>query len=556
MNRRLLFPTIFPLLVVALGVAAACSDDSHTTADAGATPDTSVITDSEPPDTGPAGDTTPADPAVVQTQYGPVKGTIGSKSRAFLGIPYAGKVSGSGRWKPAPAPAAWTSARDATKYGPSCPQTKSGLTTLPDNYNEDCLTVNVWTPYPVPTQKAAVMVWIHGGAFIQGGSAIALYDGKALAEAHGVVVVSLNYRLGVLGFLAHKALGADAHNLGLRDQQMALKWVQDNITAFGGDAKRVTLFGESAGSVSVCTHLASPLSKGLFWAAAMQSGGCSTTLPTLTAAQTQGESLAKAVSCDTASDVAACLRGKPDKTLREALPIKTGVIFGTGVSWGPIIDGKVLTDQPLKVVQSGTWNKAPVIAGTNKDEGSMFVAAAKMSLATETQYKALVTATFGALAGQVLAQYPVSNYSGKTSALWSASAAALSDLLTDVAFVCPTRETARAVTSGNQEAYLYHFTVTPSVLPTSYLGSIHGAEIAFVFGNLTAAYTPQEKTLSQLMATFWTQFSAFSTPGKAGNVVWPKYDTTNDMHLELSAAPKSVAGLKKTRCDFWKSLAP
>lgn len=547
-------------LVAVLTLMPACRDVVPSQVDIGSPrPDGSGFQDLMPHDSasrdlGATPDTKPADPAIVPTQYGPVRGSVSAKFRAFLGIPYAGPVSGSARWKLAPPPAPWTQVRDAMHLGPSCPQEKSVFSTLPDLFSEDCLTLNVWTPWPDVSKRAPVMVWIHGGGFIQGGSAMPVYDGAAFAREHGVVLVSFNYRLGPLGFLSLKALGADANNLGLRDQQMALKWVQDNIAAFGGDPKRVTIFGESAGSVSVCAHMASPLSKGLFHRAILESGPCSSALPSLSDAQAQGQRLLVALGCDRAQDPTACLRGTSAKALREALPAKSGVIFGAGVSWGLVVDGVVLSQQPEAAVEGGSWNKVPVLAGTNKDEGTLFVLLAKMSHLTEAQYEAAVNAGFGQDASKVLAQYPVSQYKGSLS--WSASAAALSDLLTDVAFVCPTRDTLHAIAGAGLETYAYHFTVTPSTFKLAYLGATHASEIGFVFGNLSSKNSQAERDLSAMMMGYWAEFASGKALDGVGSLLWPKYNSSSDVHMAFGLIPKTASALKKKSCDFWKTIKP
>lgn len=263
--------SMLALICASLLLVSACSDDDAPASDA------SVSSREAGADLGASDATTTP---VVTTKSGPVKGVGQGKATSFLGIPYAAPPTKDNRFK-APQPVKpWTSARAADAYGPSCSQdSKAGLG-LPKNFSEDCLTINVFAPRPAPAKAAPVMVFIHGGGFYSGSSALPTYDGRQLA-AQGVVVVTFNYRLGPMGFLTHPAVESGAANLGIADQQAALKWVQSNIAAFGGDPKKVTLFGESAGSMSVCVHLASPASKGLFHRAVMQSGACSVISPTL-----------------------------------------------------------------------------------------------------------------------------------------------------------------------------------------------------------------------------------------------------------------------------------
>jgi len=500
-----------------------------------------ALPDTMPPDTMP--------PDQVNTASGPVKGTVGTASRVFLGIPYAAPPVGPLRFKPPQPPAPWTQPLNATQFGHICPQTAiAGLAAPPGTESEDCLTLNVWTPYPVPATPAPVMVWIHGGGHVLGATTNPTYDGKNLAEKRGVVFVSFNYRLGPLGWIAHPALGSPSGNYGMMDQQAALKWVKANIAGFGGDPANVTIFGESAGGVSVCTHIASPAASGLFHRAAMQSGTCLTKAPTLAEAEAQGQQLAQAVSCDTAADVAACLRGKSTADLIGALPLKSGVIFGQGVSWGPIIDNALLPDQPLKRVEAGTFNKVPVLLGTNGDEGTLFVVAAKLLLLTQGLYETLVKLTFFPDGNQVLALYPASAY--------SSPAAALADLLGDGCFVCPTRQTARALSTGGVSTHLYSFTRVPASVSQPFLGCYHGAELPFVFDTPAAPWSTGEGALSAAMTGYWTRMAAAGDPNGAGATAWPSHAQATDAHLQLDLTVAAGAALRKAQCDFWDTILP
>jgi len=529
----------------------ACSDDGGTGKDGGGP--------KEAGGDGPLADSLAKDsasiPGLVTTTSGPVQGTVNTKSVVFLGIPYASAPTGAKRWKAPQPPAPWGKPLDVKKFGASCPQFKSTFSTMPDNYSEDCLFLNVWTPFPMPKTPAPVMVWIHGGAFIQGGSATPTYSGQVIAEQTGTVLVSINYRLGPLGFLAHSAVEGGLTNAGLLDQQAALRWVQGNIKAFGGDPNKVTIFGESAGSVSVCTHLASTGSKGLFHRAIMESGGCSTTLPTSAEALKQGQDLAQALKCDVVKDPAACLRAAKADDLLKALPLKSGVFFGTGASWSPVIDNKVLTKQPMTQVLSGTFNKVPLLLGSNKDEGSLFMMLGKMLTITDAQYATLVNTSFTTNAAKVLAQYPLSQYTG--TALFSRGARAFSDILTDLAFICPTRWSAQGVDAAGAAGgavYQYHFTVSPSFAGVlSFLGSYHAAEIPFVF-NTTNKFNAKEKALAQTMMNYWTSFAKDGVPTSPGAMAWPKYSVATDQHLELTLILKTGSALKKSKCAFWQTV--
>lgn len=488
----------------------------------------------------------------VKTSAGTLKGEFKGGARRFLGIPFAAPPVGSLRFK-APAPAAaWSGERDATKFGASCMQSKSFSLGMPNNYSEDCLFLNVFTPATAQPKGLPVMVWIHGGGFSSGGGATSMYEGSHLAGEGGVVVVSLNYRLGPLGFLAHPAVENGATNVGLLDQRAALQWVKQNIAAFGGDPNNVTLFGESAGAMSVGIHLVSLGSKGLFHRAIIQSGPPSFILPTLVASQKQGQDLALKVGCDTAKDIAACLRTAKADDLLKALPIKSAFIFGAGVSWGPTIDNTVLSGQPMKLVRAGTFNKVPLLLGSNKEEGTLFLFLGFVTKMTEAQYKALVPAIVGPVAAALaLPRYPVSAYTG--TGFFSAPALAFSDMFTDMAFICPSRMTAAALEKAGQPIYLYHFPVRPSSGALSFLGATHTAEIPFIF-HTQGSFTAQEEALSQQMMGFWARFAAAGDPNKAGSTLWPKYTASTDSHLLLDLTVKAGSGLKKSQCDFWAPL--
>ena len=523
---------------------AGCSDTTDPAADAAATIDSGPAGEAGG-DVGvnPDGSTTGDE---VTTDTGKVKGTLKTGYREFLGIPYAQPPVGDLRWK-APQPAkAWTTALATTKLGPSCPQIPVVGLGVPNDYAEDCLTLNVWTPHPAPAKAAPVMVWIHGGGFIMGGAAAATYDGGKIATRTGTVLVSLNYRLGPLGFLAHSSLGEGSGNFGILDQQAALQWVQKNIAAFGGDPKNVTIFGESAGSISVGVHQGSPGSKGLFHRAVMESGGLGETLTTKTKAETQGKELVTKLSCAAASDPLKCLRGKKADDVVNALPLKKGFFFGAGASWGPTIDGKVLPDQPMKMVQDGKANKVPVMLGTNQDEGTLFLFLAGLMGLTSAQYTATVTLIFGLKTADVLKEYPVASY--------TSPALALADLLADLAFICPTRRSARALTAAGQSAYVYHFTVKPSFSLLAWLGAYHSAEIPFVFGNATK-FTKEEEALSGKMMGFWTTFASSGDPNDPkSSTLWPKYDKTSDQHQVLGLKLSTGKELKQKKCEFWDKL--
>ena len=384
------------------------------------------------------------DPLLAQTESGPVQGTVIGQARAFLGIPYAAPPVDELRFK-SPQPAdPWTEAHDGSEVGPECAQLSLLNGEVVADSVEDCLTLNVWTPTTEATEPWPVMVWIHGGGFEGGSSHLdGAYTGEHLAPAAHAVVVTVNYRLGPFGFLAHEALtGEDSArptsgNYGLEDQRLALQWVQANVAAFGGDADNVTVFGESAGGISVCLHLVSPESDGLLDRAIIQSGPCDVRVTTLAAAEQQGAELATNLGCDTAADIPTCLRDKTTTEILEALPGKVGLLFGEGADWGPNVDGVVLLQPAGAALASGSYQDVPVILGSTRDEGTLFVALAGLTEITETEYEDLAmawAADHGGDGGALLAQYPASAYDNP--------GAALSALIGHGVFSCPTRRAA------------------------------------------------------------------------------------------------------------------
>ena len=503
----------------------------------------------------------------VKTTGGMVRGAFQSGARSFLGIPYAALPLAALRLAaPKPHPG-WPDTRLATAFGYGCPQTPSDLGKVlpagtPGKFidSEDCLTLNVWTPWPAPGKAAPVLVWIHGGGYTSGGSSVAHIApaGLTLAQRHGLVVVSMNYRLGPLGFLAHPALGKSSGNYGIQDQQLALRWVQQNIGAFGGDPQNVTLAGESAGAFSVCVHLTSPGSKGLFHRAVMQSGACpqkfpqNSTVKPRAEAEAQGAKLAAKVGCGASAGAAACLRGKSYKVLLSALPVSDALTATDGgVSWGPNIDGVTLAKQPLDLVRAKTFNKVPVLLGTNQDEGTLLVAAAGLSTLSATAYTQFLDKMFGMGAMFIKGRYAASKY--------QTPGHALADLMSDLVFVCTARRSARALAAAGIKTYLYNFTTSPGYAKSNpFLGAYHGAEIPFVFGAPPPglSFTGAEAGLSVRMMAYWARFALAGDPNGGGAPAWPAYLKSSDGHLNLGDKVSAATGLKQAACDFWDTMTP
>jgi para-nitrobenzyl esterase len=496
-------------------------------------------------------------PTAINTDKGPIQGAIVGETRAFLGIPYAAPPVGDLRWKPPQPHAPWTEPLDATQKGPRCPQLSALSSDFDGTSKEDCLTLNVWTPKVEPATKAPVMLWIHGGSFTIGSGGDRDYDGQKLSEATGAVVVTINYRLGPLGFLSHAALRTEdaahpsAGMYGFEDQRAALEWARDNIAAFGGDPGNVTLFGESAGGISTCLHLLSPGSKGLFHRAIIESGACATPNGrTEIEAEAQGADLAKALGCDNADPAMAlaCMRGKKPEEVLVALPTSPFNILTGGASWSPVIDKLNITDDPRKLLVAGDFAHVPTLLGTNADEGTIFFAF-QSPVTDEASYLAFVDAQSPGNGKAIVEHYP--------SATFGSPKAAAAAALGDVAFTCPARTTARALAKAGVPAYLYHYVhVSQGLL--SDVGAFHSSEIPMVFGNptqlLPQSPRDEEMPLFTMMTGYWGRMAEKADPNGDGAFAWPKYDASTEENIVLDLMPSKEAGLKKADCDFWDSL--
>ena len=482
-----------------------------------------------------------APPPVVATSQGLVRGLRVEGARAFLGIPYAAPPVGPRRWeRPAP-PKSWEGTLDARSAPPRCAQAS------PLASQEDCLYLNVHTPDPAPV-KAPVMVWIHGGSFTfgeglqtDGGTA-----GDRLAKRFGVVVVSMNYRLGPFGFFGHPDREGTG-NLGLADQVAALRWVEANIEAFGGDPERVTIFGESAGGMSVCAHLVSPESEGLFDRAIVQSGFCAAPAVTREEAARDASALEARLGCDSE----ACMRERSTAEILEASDAIASGELADRRAWRPYVDGELLPASIAERIERGAFHRVPVIAGWNGDEGSLDVLFARLSGglffdARET-YDA-VTARLGERYGvpveAIRAQYPAGDD----------PAAALSSAIGHATLACPSRRFARALARRGADIYAYRFT-HPSAefqipLIGEGLGAFHSAEIQYVFdrpaGLFTSDFEGRERALSDAMAGAWSRFAERGDPGE-----WPRFDD-QEAHVVFDRGATLARGADVDACALWE----
>ena len=488
----------------------------------------------------------------VATADGLVRGTTSGALREFLGIPYAAPPVGSLRWQP-PAPVApWPGVREATAFAPHCPQQASDFGIA--STSENCLYLNVFAPAGSAGKQLPVMVWLHGGSLVYGESDD--YNPASLVS-QGVIVVTLNYRIGALGFLADSALagkpGGATGDYGLMDQQAALRWVQRNIGGFGGDSRRVTLFGESAGGLSVLSQLTSPGARGLFSAAIVESGTYALTEQTEATAESSGAAFAAKVGCTPTGDSAtgaACLR---------ALPVQT-IIDNENLIYDPDIDGKVLSQSVGTALRAGDFSRVPVVIGTNHDEWRLFVAIDTLigSPATAANYQSMIASTLGVAgteAATIAARYPLSAYASPSVALGAVG--------TDAIFACPAL-TAEDSLARYVPTYAYEF--NDENAPERYLppagfpyGAAHESEVQYLFD---LRNTPQpgvlssaQQSLAAVMRQDWTQFAKTGTPTRPGG--WPGFSLAAPLTLSLvPPQPRVEAGYgAEHQCGFWTTVA-
>jgi para-nitrobenzyl esterase len=498
----------------------------------------------------------------VNTSKGRVRGTVTAGTRQFLGIPYAAPPVGDKRWKAPEPPAAWTETKEATSYGAICTQLTPNNSSFEAASGEDCLSLNVWVPEVAPSEPLPVMVWIHGGAYIFG-SGGPPYNGETLVREGNVIVVTMNYRMGELGFLVHPAITAEARaanaptaNFGLLDQRLAMQWVRDNIAAFGGDRNNVTIFGESAGANSICLHLISEGSRGLFDRAIVESGLCMKPLFTLAEAEVAGERYATRIGCTDPAQVLSCLRQQSARAAIELRvrtsdrPSAPGGLFyqdlSTTESIVPVIDGVVLREQPEQAFAAGRFNRVPILHGITTSEGSLFhegVLGDKPPTSTE-QYQTLLGYRFAARAPEVFARYP--------------DLTKLSEVTSEALFRCPARRMANYLSAASVTNYLYRFDLTVQVpFPQLQGKAFHSAELPYVFGNdyLLGSVPVDNRPIAVLMRAYWTSFAKGGDPNSARTpVAWPAYTPTGGAFLNFAPTISTGSDWGGACTTFWDGL--
>ncbi len=494
---------------------------------------------------------------IVKIDTGWVAGA-GVGVRVYKGIPYAAPPVGALRWKPPQPARPWKGILVAKSFPANCPQ----VPIVPGPQSEDCLGLNVWTPARDASQKLPVMVWIHGGGFQIGSSSQTAYDGEALAS-RGVVVVSINYRLGIFGFLAHPALDRESPrgvsgNYGLLDMIAALEWVRRNVAVFGGDPGNVTIFGESAGGTAVCLLMVMPQAEGLFQKVISESAawmfGPISHLNESWYGRVPMTKFGEKLGTDLA-----VLRAKSPAELLKTLPppMSRNDAADRGEAYMPVVDGWAIPDDPARLFAAGAFGHVDLIAGTNADEGTLLGGPPVRSVA---QYRHWADEKVGPLADRLLALYPAS-----TDAQAHAAAERSSG---DLVFLYGTRSVLRAAARFNSKVFQYQFTRVNGVGRRIHWGSFHASEIAYVWQTLpdsvygtkpalfgdfsvdTDTYNEWDARLSEAMSAAWVAFARTGSPNGAGLTHWPAFSTKRESYLEFGDKIEAGESLRKKEIDF------
>lgn len=489
--------------------------------------------------------TSPIAPLTVTTDKGSVEGVVESGVTTFKGIPYAAPPVGDLRWREPQPPDAWEGIRKADDFGPSCIQPSESMAETNAGgagpQSEDCLTINVWTPGADPNANHPVMVWIYGGAFVIGTSSLPAYSGVPLAQK-GAVVVSFNYRLGQLGFFAHPALEAERPNgpmnFGLLDQIAALRWVQQNIAAFGGDPNNVTIFGESAGAQSVLYLMASPLARGLFSKAIAQS---SYGLPEFTRTQaiSLGVKIADGVGLSGASATLDELRAVPAS---EFPPLTQARLSTAPVA---IVGDDVLPARILDTFEKGDEAPVPLIIGANSDEATVATAFGLDPAKLVENVRGLPNVALRVL-------YPRATDDAQIGR----------ELIRDLVFIAPTQRLA-ALHAKRAPSWRYFFSYVPEGLREKWADGVpHGGEIPFVFNTLDLTpemqgeVTQADRAFASVVNEYWFEFARTGTPSSAGNPVWPTFDVRNDKVMEFGEEIAVRNNFLRARLDLFSAVYP
>jgi len=499
----------------------------------------------------------------VSTQFGEIQGSLNGNIYQFLGVPFAKPPVDTLRWKAPQNPDSWTGVLSTTSFAPVCPQKNfaQGDTTFTIEGNEDCLYLNIWSPQ-INSGSKVVMVFIHGGGNQQGGaSEIAggtqLYFGKNLSERGDVVVVTIQYRLGPLGFLVHPGLETEntnnvAGNYAVLDQILALQWIQNNIANFGGDPSKIMIFGESAGGVNVGNLLTTPLANGLFHRACIQSA--TPVINDYNDSKNKGISWVDSfTTTGTNVQKIAYMRSLDADSLLffESSPLAGGVVQ---TNWKPVLDNVVFNDYPQQIFQSGNFNKVPLMIGSNSEEMSLS--------APQTVLPFMVTALINssvppAYQAQALALYPPGSNPAQARASYIG-------ILSDAQFTSTTRRTAQCVSLNQAEpVWRYFFTHKHTIPQLTVFGSYHGMELFYVFNNWENAtlgsgvlFNPADDSVQNVMLDYWVNFANTGNPNGGELVNWNQYESSSDCYLEIKATPNGTqCGLRTAESNLWDNVA-
>lgn len=474
---------------------------------------------------------------IVKTDAGSVSGFAQNGLRVYLGIPFAAPPTGDLRWRP-PAPVQpWDGVKATITYSPACPQPAAASPGTPVNMSEDSLYLNLWTPARSADEKLPVMVFFYGGAFGKIAGSMPQYNGTALAQK-GVVVVTTNYRVGALGFLAHPQLDSESPhnssgNYGLLDQQAAMKWVQRNIGAFGGDPSRVTVFGQSAGGESILIHLVSPESRGLFQQAIVESGTFWTNgaeidalYPKATAEQL-GETFTQSLGYS-GPDAIRQMRNLSYQEIADATPWPASSFqMVNSRHFEPTIDGWIVPDAPEELFRLHRENPVPLIIGSNADDGTTLAADANM---TVPEYGTFIRNRFGTDADTVLAKYPA-NSTAEVQVQ-------LEQIMTDYDFTDAVKFVAGSMADLNPNTYRYQYSY---VLPGQPYGAFHGSETLLLF-KVPKTLDPVTDSVSENLIDLWTRFAKTGDPNGGMNVTWPHYTREEGQYLDINDTPTVMSG--------------
>ncbi|KAK7474994.1 hypothetical protein BaRGS_00033741 [Batillaria attramentaria] len=516
---------------------------------------------------------------VVTTRYGKIQGLYADNATLFLGVPFAAPPVGSLRWEAPQDSKSWgENVYNATTYKPACPQfhceTLSPPLVCHKKMAEDCLYLDIYGPRLTSASGLPVMVMIHGGNFVHMSGSSPIFDGRYLASSREIILVNINYRMGALGFLVTGETTNDARgNYGIQDQVMALKWVQENIHAFGGDPSKVTLFGQSAGAQSTLIHLTLPESAPYFRNAIVESSPIAIPYKRFPEAIILGGLFAELVGCQPRN--MNCLRSKSANEITYAQYLARSKVSSLKLleffePWGPFVDGQFIKAEPLALIREGQFSRKPLIIGTTSEETVLYVYSAWNTSVNNVLYGEVIVATYPGHAVEIIYMYPPSYPRDERDTMVKMS--------TDLVFLCPTRNATRIMrASGVSDVWMYvwdHAFSFQGWGPITFCeGRVcHGSEIVFLFhteakGNFT--FTPEEKVLSEEIMDFWTNFAKTGDPNNPGRnstgnksgrsataLQWPVYAQDGDWPAFRFKTPASIidTNYHGPYCDFWDTI--